>query len=1058
MTDGQGRERPSEATASGCEGTRSRHTLTRRGFLGAGALAGLAAMAWPAERAWAWSSWTNATSEQLKKYGMGDCIHEDLVQIAYARAVRAHQGDSTHTALIDPWAGQFSGADRTFATVAGDTVERGTKDGESLSFADEDDLATRLFRENLAYLRIGSYWNDAAADTLADFGYSCFYANSVPTFSGEDYYSGAWDVGQHLVETNEKNKTYLVGGLDALVQFTMNDRNNFIHGMISSTASHKGFIKQSEAKTFALQWLGVAYEYARTGEVRAIEGVTQEQAQKIFNGFIDTYGQLDTEAHDMRVSLKASDNEASLKIPHRRLRLRALGMVCHTLEDFWCPAHTLRSYHDGGTVPKNAILAFCNYKMQNGNKLPMNGYHAPFDRYALSDIKGDVDWREALTRGKDTYPGTEKLANVVKEDAGWGEALGSAHTKFNTLGMNETIDCITKLFDHVFRGTAWDGEGGVRAWLESEVMVTHFDADGQSLVCEAGRRSLHTPTFIIAPLKSQKRSYRKVGLSAKHAEMVAAAEAYDAWQRGTHLYFTGEDNKDKSKYVPAGYESKSIWSDEEGEARLVALVDRIYEGYEMLDEAKRVDLLQWIGMNGCHDTVAAFAKVRGMLQEFNIDLRGELRANDDATLARLSTLTAFFESGLKASAMDTSSDVAALGLAPADDEESYQTASMAIQSLDEVGDGSYVIGVRDMDSLESSVMRVPAGTPGVDRLKEGATNLTISYALASEFEDDLDYAYDVKSIASAELSEDLSIVNGTVLAVADDKKSLSVGVCGKTYKFKVRSGASVPEAGAYACFWFVESDSSLELVGFEELDAPGDVTQVTYEVAAVYGSSLCLYTGDEDEDAEGGHRDYIQVDLGTADIFEVPREGTEATVRYHDVGYNDLATGSDGSGFALSFPSVYTQDDDDDLNDSPGTPGYVEMGDNYGKLDYGSEFFHVADAIGTPDDPPADPVDPVDPDDPVDPGGSTDPGEGDSSDGGDSGDGGDAAGGGSKVDPVAEAERAKPTSAGGKIAQTDDPSIGIGAAIAATAVAGAAIAAGSTLRGADGGEGDAGQE
>ena len=211
--------------------------------------------------------------------------------------------------------------------------------------------------------------------------------------------------------------------------------------------------------------------------------------------------------------------------------------------------------------------------------------------------------------------------------------------------------------------------------------------------------------------------------------------------------------------------------------------------------------------------------LQGMLQEFNIDLRGELRANDDATLARLSTLTAFFESGLKASAMDTSSDVAALGLAPADDEESYQTASMAIQSLDEVGDGSYVIGVRDMDSLETSVMRVPAGTPGVDRLKEGATNLTISYALASEFEDDLDYAYDVKSIASAELSEDLSIVNGTVLAVADDEKSLSVGVCGKTYKFKVRSGASVPEAGlsmwiclpasTHFCAVFVRSQTSV---------------------------------------------------------------------------------------------------------------------------------------------------------------------------------------------------------------------------------------------------------
>ena len=67
MTDGQRRERPNVTKASGREGESPRHTLTRRGFLGAGALAGLAAMAWPAERAWAWSSWTNATSVQLKK-------------------------------------------------------------------------------------------------------------------------------------------------------------------------------------------------------------------------------------------------------------------------------------------------------------------------------------------------------------------------------------------------------------------------------------------------------------------------------------------------------------------------------------------------------------------------------------------------------------------------------------------------------------------------------------------------------------------------------------------------------------------------------------------------------------------------------------------------------------------------------------------------------------------------------------------------------------------------------------------------------------------------------
>ena len=259
-------------------------SLSRRSLFGAGALMGLAAMIAPSKRALAWSSWTNATSGALKQYGMGDCIHEDLVQIAYARMVRNHANDTTRDSLLNPWAGVIDGDGQT-AKVADDTVEKGPdKAGNPGTFIDSADLAVRLFRENLAYLRIGSYWNDAAANTLSDFGYSCYYATSIPKFSGADHYEGAWDVGQHIWETNEKNKTYWIGGLDALVQFTMNDRNNFIHGMLSSTASHSAHLKQSEVKQFALQWLGVAYEYARTGTVTATSDVTLEQAEKIFKG------------------------------------------------------------------------------------------------------------------------------------------------------------------------------------------------------------------------------------------------------------------------------------------------------------------------------------------------------------------------------------------------------------------------------------------------------------------------------------------------------------------------------------------------------------------------------------------------------------------------------------------------------------------------------------------------------------------------------------------------------------------------------------------------------
>jgi hypothetical protein len=168
--------------------------------------------------------------------------------------LRRHANDATKVSLLNPWAGTIQSDNARYATIDGDTVDI----GNGKTFADADDLATRLFRENLAYLRIGSFWNDAAANTLLDFAYACYYAESIAKFSGNDYYTGAWDVGQHIAETNKQNEDYTIAGLDALVQFTMNDRNNFIHGMLTSTASHADHLRQSDIKKFALQWLGVA--------------------------------------------------------------------------------------------------------------------------------------------------------------------------------------------------------------------------------------------------------------------------------------------------------------------------------------------------------------------------------------------------------------------------------------------------------------------------------------------------------------------------------------------------------------------------------------------------------------------------------------------------------------------------------------------------------------------------------------------------------------------------------------------------------------------------------
>lgn len=939
-------------------------SFSRRTLFGAGALLGLGAVTLPSERAYAWSSWTNATSSVLKKIGMGDCVHEDLVQISYARVVRKYANSTTYKTLLNPWAGEIQ-SDARYATIAGDTVEKG---GDRTFEGVDTDLAIRLYRENLAYLRIGSFWNDAAADTLLDFGYSCVRANKVPKFSGNNYYEGAWDVGQHIRETHDQNGV----GLDALVQFTMNDRNNFIHGMLSSTADCSGHLKQSEIKTFALQWLSVAYEYARTGQVQATSDVPSvDNAQKIFNGFIDTYSQLDPDVQNMRVSLKVSSEETTVKHSRRRMRLRALGMMCHTMEDFWCPAHTCRTYRGGSGIAANSILAFSNYKKQNGDKAPMFGYHIPFDRYALSDADNNPDWRAMLTRGNgSSYVGTNTLTNVLANADG---TLENAHTYFNTLGMNETIACITQLFEYLYTDTPWDS--GVRAWVDGTVMPTYFNEDGQSYVCDAGRRGLHTPTFIIVPIQSLKRAYRKSGQADAYNQMLACAKDYDAWQRGAHLYYCGSHNNTKSstsKLIDADYDGK-IWTDGEGQNCLIRLANAIYDGSKGLSESAQGDLLSRIGPNGCHDMVGVIDNVRGMLQEFSIDLNGALRSNDDDIISKLSEARAVFESGLKGKdgKLTAQASMARGLLAPAlafadESEESYNTSDMVLEDLVNLEDGSYQIAVRDMDSLETSVMSVPKGTPGADILEDGVANLTITYKLDEEFENDNDHGYVVTEIDYAEMEKNVYLITGAVKSIGADEKSvfLDLNGTGELVLTVPEDMTDIPLIGSYICARYSVEASELDLIGYDELDDPGDLITVTYPVEKVAGSRMWLWTN-EDTCKEDGYNDYLEIEYDVTDVHTVPQEGKEATVVYHDEAYGSETNVDEhalaASGAAAGFSGVSAQAEDDDLEDSPESIGYkelIEEGSDYGTPTYGNDVFHVANVISDPnqDDDPVQPV------------------------------------------------------------------------------------------------------
>ena len=602
--------------------------------------------------------------------------------------------------------------------------------------------------------------------------------------------------------------------------------------------------------------------------------------------------------------------------------------------------------------------------MQNGNKFPLFGYHIPFDRYAGSDSKNSTNWRKALTRGDGAYRGSETLANAL--DASM-DCLANADTYFNTLGMNETIATITRLLEYLYQDTPWDE--GVRDWVANDIMTTFFDESGQAYVCDAGRRSLHTPTFIIAPLQSVKRAYRKVGLANNHAAAFDAAKRYDAWQRGTHAFFSGTENTGQSKYVTSGKEGSSIWDDNEGENRLVDLVNKLHEGYSSLSSAKQSDLLARIGCNGCHDLVSALGLIRGMLQEFSVDLRGSLRPEGDETLGKLENVRAFFASGLKGQGSAVKSqgalDDGLYASAEGDGEQdgTYVTSHMAIDDSLAFDDGSYLIAVRDMDSLMTSVMHVPSDTPGKERLEEGLANLTITYALETEFEHDIDYGYRVVGIDYADC-EQVCLVSGTVTQVAEDGKSIVLDLNGTgdfalAFALALREGAyDVPQVGTYLCARYTVGDEVLELVGYDELDAPEGLTKVTYPVEVVTGTSVLLLTNQGESEEDGnGQRSYLEVHFGATDMRSLPQEGQLATVYYHDVAYGEV-TGIDEAAFASAgyvdegyvdeSEDLYAESDEDELTDSA-VPGYAELGDEYGDLTYGNEVFHVADVVIGPD-------------------------------------------------------------------------------------------------------------
>jgi hypothetical protein len=237
----------------------------------------------------------------------------------------------------------------------------------------------------------------------------------------------------------------------------------------------------------------------------------------------------------------------------------------------------------------------------------------------------------------------------------------------------------------------------------------------------------------------------------------------------------------------------------------------------------------------------------------------------------------------------------------------------------------------------------------------------------------------VTEIDYSESVEGVYLVTGTVASVSAGRKSLVLDLNGIS-EFELECGSvlsRVPAVGDYVCARYAARASSLELVDYDELDAPGELLKVTYPVAKVAGSRMWLLTNGGVSNTSDGYRNYLQVEYDMADVRSAPREGYYATVYYHDEAYGDV-TGIDESALATAavgagFGGVSAQEPDDELTDSADTPGYIGLGDEYDDLNYGNEVFHVANVIAgtdekaddtparTDDDaaPPPVPTDPV---------------------------------------------------------------------------------------------------
>ncbi|MEG0703469.1 MAG: hypothetical protein RR449_07850, partial [Christensenella sp.] len=398
------------------------------------------------------------------------------------------------------------------------TLQQQTVNPKSVFFIDSNNTPEQQeaqFAHILEYLRVGAYWNDFPASNVLGFAQDYLMRELVPrSFKNKanvdvGVYSGFADVGRHLQAVRENP---WIGY--SLVRMTHNENGGTLHSMLTLNADRKDYISQTEQKKQIMEWLEAAYKFVNDEKLSA----EQEWMLK----FADPYGQFDPKVKDEweqpATQVKHNKNNyAREKISMNTAKIRTLGMLCHTLEDAYNPAHVVRMYSDAqnATLKDHKILAFGNYQRQDKD------LHLSYDKLSPIDEQA-----RAMLRSK-----TQTLKDVMAQDA---PNISETVYNMKTMAFPLTYQMLEEFFAQYAQGKSW---AELQPWIENVVYATMFASDGNSLIFDGGRK-----TAKLDELKSAAKLLDASMSDAYHTngdESAKMLESFEQYQKNNAAYFKG---------------------------------------------------------------------------------------------------------------------------------------------------------------------------------------------------------------------------------------------------------------------------------------------------------------------------------------------------------------------------------------------------------------------------------------------------------------------------------------------------------------------------------------